>query len=214
MNKDIFQLKIIYSDAGNKTDGMPYRIIQYHKDTNLQQLAASILKNFGFKMAEPFGFYSEFDNWHKSKHKFELFEDDPKKNTIKNTYLDDLFDIQADYLFIYDYLEEFRFIIKLEKTVPERPGLTYPDLIESIGEKQMKSTSSFAEEEEGEVKYAIKKDTGGFKDEFDDGADEDTKNLDSIEGESDDEDDTPTDEDEDELGFDELSEGNVEDDYK
>lgn len=213
MNKDIYQLKVIYTDAGNKIEGMPYRIIQFHKDTNLQQLASYILKQFGFKMSEPFGFYSDLKNWERSAHKYELFEDDPKKNTLKNTFIDEIFDLQKEFLLVYDYLEEYRFLIYYDKQVPER-NVEYPELIESRGETTPATQSVLLgdEDDDDEPKYAAKKNTGGFKDEFDDYDEDDLDKLDGVEGEEED-DDAYGDDAEDEFGFDEYSKGGKEDDF-
>lgn len=187
MNKDIYQLKIIYTDAGNKIEGMPYRIIQFHKDTHLLQFAQYILKNFSFKVSEPFGFYSDLKRWDKSEYAYELFEEDPKKNTLKNTFIDELFDIQKEYLLVYDYLEEYRFIIKYEKQVPER-SVEYPELIESRGETlPSNEVPIHMEDDDNEPKYAAKKNTGALKDEFDDYDDDDIAKLEAIEGGEDDE---------------------------
>lgn len=217
MNKDIYQLKVVFTDAGNKVEGMPYRVIQFHKDTNLQQLAMHILKSFSFKMNEPFGFYNDLQNWPKSEYKFELFEEDPKKNTLKNTYIDEIFDIQKDYLLVYDYLEEYRFLIFLEKQVPER-NVTYPDILESRGETTSQNESVFnMEEEDDEPKYGVKKKSGGFKDEFDEYEEDEVEKLTGREGGEEDEEDEMFDDEaegEDEFGFDELGSGGYDDDYK
>lgn len=210
MNKDIFQLKVIYTDAGNKIEGMPYRIIQYHIDTNLLQLAQHILKSFSFKMSEPFGFYDEVNNWEKSAHKYELFEDDPKKNTLKNTFIDEFFEVSNKFLLVYDYLEEHRFLITLEMRVPERK-IEYPEILESRGETIPNNESSFSlDEEDDEPKYGAKKATSSIKDEYDDIGDDDLEKLEGREGDGDD-DDEIIEEEEDEFGFDELSDGFEED---
>ena len=212
MNKDIYQLKIVYTDASNRIERMPYRLVQFHKDTNLLQLAHHILKSFGFKLSEPFGFYSDPDNWHKSDYKFELFEDDPKKNTLKNTFIDDFFEIQKEFLLIYDYLEEYRFLLFFDKMVPERTGITYPDVIESMGEtKQNDESAKLLDDDDDEPKYGTKKKTGGLKDEFDDYDDDDVEKLGSREGGDDDEDDFEGGSGGDDYGFDEFSEGGEED---
>jgi hypothetical protein len=214
MTKDIYQLKIVYTDAGNRVERMPYRIIQFHKDTNLQQMASYILKSFSFKMSEPFGFYSNPDNWTKSDHKFELFEDDPKKNTLKNTFIDDIFEIQKEFLLIYDYLEEYRFLIFFDKMVPERNGISYPDTIESMGETKQDDETKLMDEDDDEPKYGAKKKTGGFKDEFDDYDDDDVEKLGGREGGDGEDDDDFGDSGDDDYGFDEFSDGGLEDDYK
>lgn len=207
MNKDIYQLKVIYTDAGNKTEGMPYRIIQFHKDTNLLQLAHYILKSFSFKLSEPFGFYSDIKNWDRSEHVFELFEEDPKKNTLKNTFIDEFFDIQKQFLMVYDYLEENRFLITYEKQVPER-SVEYPELIESRGESLPANEAAInLDDEDDEPKYAAKKVTGGFKDEFDDYDEDDVNKLDGREGGDDEGDEEMFDEEGDEFGFDEHAKG-------
>ncbi|MDX2190763.1 MAG: hypothetical protein SFY32_12950 [Bacteroidota bacterium] len=215
MNKDIYQLKVIYTDASNKTEKKPYRIIQFHKDTNLLQLAQHLLKSFGFKVSEPFGFYDNLENWSKSKNKFELFEEDPKKNTLKNTFVDDFFEVKKEFLLIYDYLEEYRFLIFFEKMVPER-NVQYPDVIESMGEMRSESETVLDDDDDDESnsKYGVKKQTGGFKDEFEDVEDDELDGLSKsgdIDGDSDDE---PFEEVDDEFGFDELSEGKEEDDLR
>lgn len=192
MNKDIFQLKIIYTDASNKIERKPYRIVQFHKDTNLQQLAQHILKSFGFKMSEPFGFYSDLESWDKSEDKFELFEEDPTKSTLKNTYIDELFDIQKEFLLIYDYLEEHRFLIYFEKNVPER-HVTYPDIIESMGERSQlaEATSTLDEDDDDSPRFAAKKKTSSFAEDMEDYDDSDMEGLDGIEGEGYDLDEDP-----------------------
>lgn len=208
MNKDIFQIKVISTDASNKIERKPYRVIQFHKDTNLLQLAQNILKSFSFKMSEPFGFYSDPDNWNKSEFKFELFEDDPKKNTLKNTFIDEFFDIQKEFLLIYDYLEEHRFLILYEKMVPQRTSVQYPDIIEQMGETKHHSEAIIKEDDEDdEPRFASKKKTGGMKDEFDDYDDDELDGLKGRDGGDYDDDDESFDDDQggDDFGFDEFS---------
>lgn len=213
MNKDIYQVKIVYTDAGNKVERMPYRIMQFHKDTNLQQFAHHILKSFGFKLSEPFGFYSDPELWHKSESKYELFEEDPKKNTLKNTFIDDIFGIQKEYLMIYDYLEEFRFLIFFDKTVPERNAVPYPEIIESMGETKNESEVTLnLDEEDDEPKYGAKKQTGSIKDEFDDYDNDDVEKLNGREGDEDDE--ASDDEGGSEFGLEEYGSGGYDDDLK
>jgi hypothetical protein len=211
MNNDIFQLKVIYTDAGNKVEGMPYRIIQYHKDTNLLQLASHILKSFSFKMSEPFGFYDNLKNWEKSENKFELFEDNPKKNTLKNTYIDEFFQISDKFLLVYDYLEEHRFLIYLMARVPER-NIEYPEILESRGESLPENESTFNFDEEEEPKYGIKKPVAAIRDEFDDIEDDELAALEGREGEMGD-DEEFGEEPEDEFGFDEYG-GEFDEDIK
>lgn len=210
MTKDIYQIKIIYTDASNKIEGMPYRVIQFNKDTNLLQLAHHVLKNFSFKLSEPFGFYTDMVNWHKSEHKFELFEDDPKKNTLKNTYIDDFFEHQKEYILIYDYLEEYRFLLIFDKLVPERTGIIYPDLIESMGEtKPDNGAVKLLDDEDDMPKYGAKKASGGFKDEFDDYDDDELDKLTSIDG-----DDGDAEASDDDFGLDEYESDSKEEDLK
>lgn len=210
MNKDIYQVKLIYTDASNKIERMPYRVMQFHKDTNLLQLAHHILKNFSFKLTEPFGFYTDMVNWHKSEHKFELFEDDPKTNTLKNTYIDDFFDHQKEYILIYDYLEEYRFLIIYDKMVPERTGINYPDLIESMGETKAENEAvKLLDDDEDLPKYGAKKNSGSFKDEFDDYGDDEIDKLSSIDGEDDDDENGG-----DDFGLDEYESDGKEEDLK
>ncbi len=202
MNKDIFQLKIIATDAGNKIERMPYRIIQFHKDTTLMQLAQHILKAFSFKMSEPFGFYSNPDDWNLSEYKYELFEDDPKKESLKNTFVDEIFELQKEFLLIYDYLEEHRFLIFYEKMIPIRNSVQYPDLIESMGESKITNETSLKDDDEDdEPRFGTKKKTGSIKDEYDDLEDDDLKGKNDFDDE-DDEDDL---DDTDEFGFDEFA---------
>lgn len=208
MNKDIFQLKIVSTDANNKIERKPYRIVQFHKDTTLMQLAQQILKSFSFKMSEPFGFYSNPDNWNKSEHKYELFEEDINKNTLKNTFIDEIFDIQKEFLFVYDYLEEYRFLIFYEKMVPERNSVQYPDVIESIGEtKQESEIPTKDDDDEDELRFATKKKTGGISDEFDDYEDDDLEGLNNSDFDENGDDETSSDN----FGFDEFSKGEYDD---
>lgn len=208
MNKDIYQLKIISTDASNKIERKPYRIVQFHKDTTLMQLAQQILKSFSFKMSEPFGFYSDPDLWNKSELKYELFEEDLKKNTLKNTFIDEIFDLQKEFLFIYDYLEEYRFLIFYEKMVPQRSSVQYPDVIESMGETKQESDLGLKDDDDDdEPRYGAKKKTGGMRDEFDDYDDDDLEGLTSTDYDGN-EDDEPSGDD---FGFDETSKGGYED---
>lgn len=172
------------------------------------QLAQQILKSFSFKMSEPFGFYSDPDNWNKSEHKYELFEEDIKKNTLKNTFIDDIFELQKEFLFVYDYLEEYRFLIFYEKMVPQRSSVQYPDVIESMGETKQESDMSIKEDDEDdEPRFGTKKKTGGMRDEFDDYDDDDLEGLNNTDFDENGDDEAPSND----YGFDEFSKGGYDD---
>lgn len=121
-------------------DGKPsaYRIVAIDKKSSLYTFAQAILKNFNFEFDHSFGFYDNTDDWFDSKDLYELFVDNDADcgegaQSVKINTIATAFAIRKNMLFLFDYGDEWKFLVELlEKKDPES-GSQYPKLIESKG---------------------------------------------------------------------------------
>jgi hypothetical protein len=143
---NICVIKASLSYEGGKTRGMPHRVIEIPKESSLELLAIAVLAAFEFDFTHAFGFYDNLRNWTKSDKRYEMFRDMESDQliqmypyetgkSVRNTQVREVFDIKGKkMLFLYDYGDEWHFILQVKKFVTQDDNAEYPVLVESIGE--------------------------------------------------------------------------------
>ncbi len=136
------------------------RVTKIHRDIHvrphhsLYQLAKAILvKGFGFYFDHPFGFYEDFGGPYKGK-SYELFAEmedcqpiNPNAQGVSNVAVQDAFLPEDKMLFLFDYGDEWRFLVHCKGIVPATPGARYPQIVASKGQAPEQYPSEEDDEE-------------------------------------------------------------------
>ena len=117
-----------------------YRDIEIEPSKSLYRLAEAITSAFGFDFDHAFGFYSGLTTaaMLRTHPKYELFVDmgdaDPGVLGVKKTQVTQAFPaIGHTMLFLFDYGDEWRFLLKLIGTGKKVAKVRYPRLVASRG---------------------------------------------------------------------------------
>jgi len=142
----IFLIKATMSDWNARVRGNPYRVLAVPERLSLQDLAESLVESFGFDFDHCFGFYDNLKSWVDAKECYEVFKDleeeeprsvvEPSKcKGVKGTKVNEALNkVGKRLLFLFDYGDEWHFIIQLKGVVPAEKGAMYPKIMESGGE--------------------------------------------------------------------------------
>lgn len=113
----------------------PYREIAIHDSDTLYKLANGIIDSFDFDFEHAFGFYDNLQNFVKSEEGYELFADIGEESEflgVEKTKICDVFDQPGKkMLLIYDYGEEWHFIIEVTGEENDDGSDDYPKVVES-----------------------------------------------------------------------------------
>ena len=133
----VYLIKTILSDRYGKVRGQPLRVLAIPEYFTLYGLAETIVDSFGFDFDHPFGFYDNIKRWSHSDEGYELFADigeGSKFKGVKITRVNKVFDeIGKKMLFLFDYGDEWHFIVELKGIELSKEGERYPFVAESIG---------------------------------------------------------------------------------
>lgn len=144
----VILLKITATDWDLNTKGMPYRIIAVTRTTSLYVLAKSIVFSFNFDFDHAFGFF-----WPLTKHypdsteHFEYFADvcndyqeecrnerrPIAKSVIKTKVACVLELLNNKMLFLFDYGDEWKFIVELYGIDDKKVNIKYPVVCKKVG---------------------------------------------------------------------------------
>ena len=136
-------MKLITLKISRKNDQDNYKIIEVQENTTLYRFAEIIVKSFGFYFDHAFGFYSNITNPYKSELIHELFTDMEDVETTPNAkgvqkyyFISDLFEKHERILFIFDYGDNWEFIIAPagKKSDAYQVPKNYYKIIKSHGE--------------------------------------------------------------------------------
>jgi hypothetical protein len=141
--------------------GEIYLILTIPEGFTLYELAESITDAFDFDFDHSFGFYDNIKSWTDSVERYEsstggltrsilfalLFppgELEDKRN-VARTKVNEVFDDPCKkLLFLYDYGDEWHFIVQLKETRAPEKDTKYPQIVESVG----KAPPQYGDEEE------------------------------------------------------------------
>jgi len=146
----VYLFKVTLSDWSGRVRGMPYRILAILERFTLHELAESIIDAFDFDFDHSFGFYDNIKSWTDSVERYEssttgitrsiLFalvfhsgELEDKRN-VARTKVNEVFDDPCKkLLFLYDYGDEWHFIVQLKETKAPEKNTKCPQIVESVG---------------------------------------------------------------------------------
>ena len=136
-DKRIFLVKATLKDPFGRAKGAPYRTLAIPERFTLYDLAEIIVESFGFNFDHAFGFYDNTENWTKSKEGYELFSDMGEESEfkgVKKTRIGKVFTRpEKRMLFLFDYGDEWHFILGLQGIEQAKEKIKYPLVVESVG---------------------------------------------------------------------------------
>ncbi|MBU1991655.1 plasmid pRiA4b ORF-3 family protein, partial [Patescibacteria group bacterium] len=121
------------------------REIEILENSSLYKLAKTIIKSYNFDFDHCFGFFNKIaDNYFDSKKKYELFTDlieegmediEPTgAGNVKKTKINEVWqNINDKMIFLFDYGDNWKFIVKLVIVNKKDAKKKYPRIIKRIG---------------------------------------------------------------------------------
>jgi len=131
----------VYRALGRSLGDGPtvYREIEIRSSASLERLAAVIVTAFQFDFDHTFGFYSELSgrNILRSEPRYEVFRDIGERTdslSVKHTSVGEaFFKPRHKMLFLFDYGDEWRFVVELLRIGTAEKGIRYPRVISIYG---------------------------------------------------------------------------------
>jgi Plasmid pRiA4b ORF-3-like protein len=117
-----------------------YREIEIESQKTLAALAKAIVQAFGFGFDHAFGFYPKLTGHDvmRSQPKYELFADmegGTDAKSVKKTRVADAFpDLGHKMLFLYDYGDDWRFVVEVIGLGEKVEKTRYPKILRKVGE--------------------------------------------------------------------------------
>lgn len=134
----ILYIRATLSDLYEKASGKPHRTLAVPETSMLYSLASAIIESFDFDFDHAFGFYNNVKKWTDSTEGYELFADvgeESKFKGVRQAKANQIFyDIGKKWLFLFDYGDDWHFIIELERIEQAENDKRYPLVIESVGD--------------------------------------------------------------------------------
>ena len=131
-------LKVTQTDWYGHVRGFPYRVIAIPENASLYDLGLAILSSFRFDRDHLFGFYDNLHRYSDSPEGYELSSGGGfggRFPSVKSTKIARVYPgPKKKMLFVYDYGDEWRFIVQSEGRVLPGDGVKYPVVIESCGD--------------------------------------------------------------------------------
>ena len=135
MQTRIFKTNLFY-------DKKIIREIEVPENLTLYKLAETIVGAYDFNFDHAFGFFSTIgERYLNSERKYELFADMKKEDieptgaeSVKKTKISDVWkNIGDKMLLLFDYGDDWRFVVELSGFGEKQPKTKYPRIIKSIG---------------------------------------------------------------------------------
>jgi hypothetical protein len=134
----IYLVKATLSDWYGRVKNQPFRLLAMAEESTLYGLAEAIVDSFNFNLDHAFGFYDNIAKWPNSNEGYELFADigeESKFKGVKGTRVNKVFDkVKKKMLFLFDYGDEWHFIVELKGIELPKEGGEYPFVVESVGD--------------------------------------------------------------------------------
>jgi len=134
-------------------DSSVFRELALLETQTLYNFAEAIIDSFDFDFDHCFGFFNNVKNWYRAERQYELFKDvgeecKPGTKSVKKTKLREAFFEDKKMLFLFDYGDEWKFIVELvrEEKSAFAANKKYPLLLQKIGS----SPEQYPDEEDGE----------------------------------------------------------------
>lgn len=152
-NNQVQSFKVILSDRNGVVRGRPFRNIAIAAEDSLYDLAEISIEAFDFDLDHAFGFYDNIKNWTRSEKGYELFADIGEKMKfpgVKGAIISKVFHTpKQKMLLLFDYGDEWHFIVQYLGDIEVSPGQKLPLIMESKGETP-NQYGGFDDEEEYE----------------------------------------------------------------
>jgi pRiA4b ORF-3-like protein len=116
-----------------------YRAFEIADTSSLDVLAQAIVRSFDFDFDHAFGFYSKLKgNIYDSPVRYELFVDmgqgESEARSVKRTRVIEAFpSVGTKMRFLFDYGDDWEFLVELVKRKPNEPKVKLPRLLLSAG---------------------------------------------------------------------------------
>ena len=116
-----------------------YRDIEIEGSKSLSALAEAITMAFDFEFDHAFGYYSDLkDPYSRKGERYELFADmedeDSDAGSVERTTVAEVFGVPGKkMLFLFDYGDDWRFVIEARAKGEMAPKTRYPRLVTSVG---------------------------------------------------------------------------------
>jgi hypothetical protein len=139
-------IKAVLSDWYGRVRGRPYRVLAVPEGFTLYGLGEAVVYAFDFCLDHAFGFYDDTKRWIDSRERYELFKDleeegvltpdpDSTGKSVKRTRVSEVFNkVGKRMLFLFDYGDEWHFILKLKGIEPPKKDAKYPLTVKTVGE--------------------------------------------------------------------------------
>jgi len=129
-------LRATASDWEGRVRGYPYREIAIRGNQTLDELALAILDYFEFDHDHLYGFYNNIKNRARSSEAYQLCIDyNDYEPCTQNIIVAQVFNqLKKKMLFLFDYGDQWHFIVQLKAVAQADKNTKYPVLIKSVGE--------------------------------------------------------------------------------
>lgn len=123
----IYRFRIILD-----TEEDVFRDLEIAQTASLEDLHNAVNQSFGFDGAEMASFYLSDDEWNQGEEfsQFDMSETPGDVRVMSETILEDILsERQTKLLYVYDFLNMWRFMVELAEIAEPEDGVTYPNLM-------------------------------------------------------------------------------------
>ncbi|MFT5752687.1 MAG: hypothetical protein ACI828_002416 [Flavobacteriales bacterium] len=123
----IYRFRIILD-----TEEDVFRDLEIAKTASLEDLHNAVNQSFGFDGTEIASFYLSDDEWNQGEEfsQFDMSETPGEVGVMHETILEDILsERQTKLLYVYDFLNMWRFMVELAEIAEPEDGVTYPNLM-------------------------------------------------------------------------------------
>jgi len=135
--KNVLLMRAQLADPFGRSSGTVYRTVAVLDNFTLYEVAETIVGSFGFDCDHSFGFYDNLENWTKSTEGYELFTDMGQGSGFKGVSTVEVGTVFSEVgkkmLFLFDYGDEWCFVLELVGTAQVQDKKKYPFVVESKG---------------------------------------------------------------------------------
>ncbi|NJM37579.1 MAG: plasmid pRiA4b ORF-3 family protein [Akkermansiaceae bacterium] len=110
--------------------------LQLAANHTLEHLAYTILEAVGFEADHAFGFYDDLKNPYRSKERYSLLadeDDESEEGSVQNTLIGEVFQPKKKMIFLFDYGDDWLFLVHCTAEKEEKP-FKKPKILSTSGE--------------------------------------------------------------------------------
>lgn len=120
-------------------DKKTHRDIAVRGEQTLSKLAEAIVESYDFDFDHAYGFYNNINDLYASTEQYELFADMGEAETpdikgVKKTKIQDVFQKGHKMLFLFDYGDEWLFLLECLDVKPSESGGRLPIVVGRLGD--------------------------------------------------------------------------------